>query len=175
MILQRPSAIVLHTILKQIGKPSFFGKDKILEKFWGYTFVGYFPPSIILRARYLYEAGVFGWWQKHAEYSLILKTNIYVNQILPKTFNQTNTRVQSGSKTAVIILTLIPGVGLLISLVVFIGGETASRKAVQKRVFAALTNCLNTAKLQLQVIRRFGFKSDVQVENVIIVNVQPQT
>ncbi len=86
-ILKSGQAVILNTILKQMSKPSFLGKDKIIEMFWGYRFRGYFPPNIIFREKYIFEAGVFEWWQKHAEYSLILETNIHSNLLLPKPDN----------------------------------------------------------------------------------------
>ncbi len=61
IIVDQPIAIKLYTVLKQMGKPSFLGKDKIVEVFWGYKFVGYFPPKLVLRARYIFEAGIFEW------------------------------------------------------------------------------------------------------------------
>ncbi len=76
--------------MKQMGKPSYFGKDKILEKFWGYEFVGYFLANIIIRARYLFETGVIEWWQKHADYSLVLKTNVHADKLILQTDNTNN-------------------------------------------------------------------------------------
>ncbi len=136
--------------------------------------MGYFPPNVILRPRYLFAAGVIEWWQKYAEYSLILKTSIHSDRLLPKTDNQTSTGVQGGSKTAVVILTLIPGVGWLISFIVFSCGETSIRKPLQKIFYSVLTYCLSTIIKQFKDFRRFGFKSHAQVESVISINVQPK-
>ncbi len=171
IILRRPKAMILHTVLKQMGKPSYFGKDKIVEKFWGYKFMGYFPPSIIFRARYLYEAGVFEWWQKHAEYSLVQKTNVHADELIPNRDNKNGTK--DDSKTAVIILCLIPGVGLLTSIFVFIYAEIPIRKALQKHFMAVLTNCSRTVIKLFHDIRRFGFRSHAQVNNTISIDEQP--
>ncbi len=130
IILRRDDAVILHAVLKKMDKPSFFGKDKILERFWGYTYAGYFPSHIILRARHLFGTGVIEWWQKYAEYSVVLKTNVNANTLIPKTFNKTDTSEIGRGKTVLVILSLIPGVGLLISLLVFICVETPIKKVL---------------------------------------------
>lgn len=63
ILLKRPSAIRFNLILKQLGKQSFLGKDKLLELFWGHKFAGYFSSKIVSRVSHLFEAGVFEWWQ----------------------------------------------------------------------------------------------------------------
>ncbi len=175
IILRRKQAITLHTVLKHMGKPSFFGKDKILEKFWGYKFLGYFPSNIIFRARYLFETGVFEWWQKFAEFTLVLKTKLHVENLVPKAYNRNGTSESEGGKIAVVILSLIPGVGLLISLTVFIFAETPIIIVLQKHVLVVLTSCSITAKRLFLAFRRLGFKSNAQVEKHISIYVQPKS
>ncbi len=75
IVLEYQMAISLHIILKQMNKPSFYVKDKILERFWGYEFRKYFPTNLIFRVKYLFDAGVFEWWQKYFYFSLVLKSN----------------------------------------------------------------------------------------------------
>ncbi len=171
IILQREEAITLHTVLKQLGKPSYYVKDKILEKFWGYKFVGYFPPKIILRAKYLFGTGIIEWWQKHVEYSFMLKTNANTNKSMLITDNKIGIIEKGDSKTAVVILSLIPGVGFLISFTVFICAETPIKKVLHKHCMAVCTNSSSAASKLFHDIRRFGFKYRAHVENVIIVNV----
>ncbi len=59
MILESPTAFTIHTIQKQQGKPSYLGKESVLEMFNGYTFNNYFPTSLYYRPRYLFDAGIF--------------------------------------------------------------------------------------------------------------------
>lgn len=42
-------AFVPYTIQKQLGKPSFLGRDKSLETFWGYQLQEYFRFGLVLK------------------------------------------------------------------------------------------------------------------------------
>ncbi len=61
-MLKRAEAIILQTVLKQIDKPSFFGKDKIHKTFWGNRIEEYFPQNIIFSARHFYKGGVISFF-----------------------------------------------------------------------------------------------------------------
>lgn len=132
-ILKRQTAIRLHIFLTRLGSPSFFGKNKIIERFWGYKFDGYFPSKLVFRARFLFESGLFEWWQKHFDYSFTLKLNVH-ETILMALYNQNIAAENSGSKTAVAILTLIPGVGLLMVFIIFLCAEKCSQRVPQKKI-----------------------------------------
>ncbi len=174
IILQRETAITLHSVLKQMGKPSFFGKDKILERFWGYQFEGNFPSKIIFRVRYLFEAGLFEWWRKYIDDSFVLKTNVHASILIPETNINNGTTEKGGGKTAVNILTLIPGVGLLFSLAVFTFVEIPFRITLGKHVLGVIFNCSSATMKQFHDIKRFGKKNKAQVQNVITINIQPK-
>ncbi len=174
MILHRPLAIQLHTLLKQSGKPSFLLRDKVLETFWGYKFGGHFPPNLVFRARHLFEAGVFDWWPRFLEYSLVLKTHIHGHTLMGS-YNQNTTTGNRGSKTAVAVLTLIPGVGLLVSLFIFICGEKHFIKTLLKSASIFFSKCSSLSIKIFQHIWQLLFKLHVQKENIISINVQPKT
>lgn len=116
MLLRRQAAIQLDTVLKHMGKSSLHGKDKILESFWGYSFKGYFSSNIVFRVRYLFDAGVFETQQMYYDYSIVLKLNSHGKRLIAL-YNQTITSEKMGSKTVVAVLTLIPGFGLLVSVI----------------------------------------------------------
>ncbi len=174
IILRRQIAMKLEILMKQMGKPSFLGKDQIFETFWGYKFERYFPPNFIFRARYLFEAGVFEWWQKFTEYSLILKTNIQGENLLIM-YNQNVTSESGGNKTDVVVLTLIPGVGLLISTFVFICVENISTREFQNKISMFFSNCLTIVFKPFRCIGRFGVILHEQVDPTVRINVQPVT
>ncbi len=173
VILKRPSAIQLDTMLKGMGKPSFLGRDKILETFWGYKYFGYFPGKLYFRARYLFDAGIFEWWQKYFEYFLVLKTSGHSEKLLAKTDNKSGAYEIGGSKTAVLVLTLIPGVGLLFSSVIFICVEHPFRKTVQNYALAAAKNFSSKALKRFRNIKIFGSKLLPQVKNINSIAVRP--
>ncbi len=135
----------------------------------------YFPPNIVLRARYLYDAGVFQWWQKHMEYSQLLKTSIHANNLIPKTYNRKSTSESDGSKTAVLILALIHSVGLFVSCIVFACFELNFIRAQLKKGFAHFNNCLNVVLNLFINIGTFVLKPHTnEVQNIILINVQPK-
>jgi len=116
MILLEPSAIQLFATLKSAEKPVYFGKDVIMETFSGYTYLGHFPQSVLLRLRYSVNMGVITWWQNYINWFLLLKThNDY-----GKESNLNRTITAEDSSSGVYILSLIPGFGLILSLGVFI-------------------------------------------------------
>ncbi len=49
IILRENMAIQLHTTLKVLKKPDYFGKDFVNEILVGYNYYGYFPTSMILQ------------------------------------------------------------------------------------------------------------------------------
>lgn len=134
VILPRPMAIKVHKTLQNFGKPSYFGVDKVTEMFWGYRFRGYFPSNLVFRPRYLFDAGVFDWWQKFLDYSVTrMVTNSYGKSLDLDSKNQTIIS-EKGMAATVAVLTLIPGFGLLISLIVFVGFEINGKKILYKTV-----------------------------------------
>ncbi len=155
-----------------MNKPSFYVKEKILEQFWGYEFSRYFPTKLLSRVRYVFESGLFEWWQKYFYYSLVLKSNQYAEKIIPKIANQTVTSENGKTKTAVTILSLIPGVGFLISVFVFIVENCFTRTFCGK-VFAFDTNCLNMVRKFCFFVDKIILKFVLQKDDVILINIKP--
>ncbi len=155
MIVRMPLAIQLHETLKRMGKPSFFGKDIILETYYAYEFIGTFPTKYTVRAGYIFDAGIIEWWEKLYDYSLVLKTNVHYHKLILKT-HATSEVVRS--KTAVVVLTLIPAVGLLFSAFVFIWAETNFWKVLYIIVVLFLQNVLKIILMPFQYIRKFALK-----------------
>lgn len=120
MILQGDGALQLYSILKAKNKPAYFGKDVISELLEGYTYEGYFTENIILNGKYLFQAGILKWWREYLEFALVLKTNTQVNAAALSEESKTNTVENENGNAAIAVLVLIPGVGLLISLVAFL-------------------------------------------------------
>ncbi len=172
ILLNSQTAITLHIIQKQMNKPSFFVNDKIHENFWGYEFVRYFPTNLLFRVRYLFDSGVFEWWQRYFYYSLVLKSNHHAGKTIPKIANQTVTSENGKTKTAVTILSLIPGVGLLISVIVLIV-EHCSTLTFYRKIFVFSTNCLNLVKSIYRFVVDILCRSVLQRNNVILINLQP--
>src|SRR3989442_1165959 len=133
IILPKLQDIKLHEIQKQLNKPSFLGKDKIYEFFWGYQFQRHFPNHLIFRGPNLFEAGVFEWWKKHLEFSFILKLRTHGKSSVLKN-SQNDTSSTSGDKTAVAVLSIIPGVGLLSSIICFILWENLSNGTQRRKL-----------------------------------------
>lgn len=127
IILPRMDAYKMHSILKQMKKPVYLGKDKIIENFWGYKFMGYFPKKYVFRVRYIFQAGIFQWWQKHFDYSLDLKLNIHAKRLM-SLYNQTRALENNGNKTVVAKLSFIYVTGLIISFIIFVCVEVRARE-----------------------------------------------
>ncbi len=153
IIVRRPLAIQLHESLKLMGKPSFFGKDKILETYFGYRFVGSFPTKHAVRRRYIFNAGIIERWEKLYDYSLVLKTNVHAHRLIPK--SNTTPEIH-GSKTAVAVFTLILGAGLALSSFVFISTETSFWKTLYKLVVVFLKIVLNVFET-LNILERLYY------------------
>lgn len=100
-------------------KPGFIVTDELFVTFLGYQLLRYLPPHTVFRAKYFFAAGIFEWWRKHFDYSLVLKLSIHGKRLMDP-HNQNMTYAKGESKTAVAILTLIPGFGLHFSFTVFI-------------------------------------------------------
>jgi hypothetical protein len=159
----------MHLILQQMGKTAFLGKDKILQSFWGYRLWGYFPPKFVFRGRHIFEAGVFEWWGKHLDFSLVLQTNVGRERIMSQ-YNQTAKTKMGGNKAAVAVLCLIPGVGLLISFAVFLFSEKCS----EHDILPILRRLLSAVKKELQRTVNFVLKLDSSADNVSSINVHPK-
>lgn len=136
IILERHSALLLHTILRRMSKPSYIVKEKILEYFWGYKYSGYFPANLVLNGRYIFEAGIIAWWDQYFDFAVILKTNVHMGIFMPRTKFQSQDSDNKTGKTAVAVLTLIPGVGLLLSLFVFVFVQTLPRPQFRNKISA---------------------------------------
>lgn len=52
---------------------AFYGKDVILEKFFGYVYKGYFPKEIWVKRMLSFQSGIMNWWQKYLKWYLVLK------------------------------------------------------------------------------------------------------
>ncbi len=89
-------------------------------------------------------------------------------------FNQNMTSEDHGSKTAVAVLTLIPGIGLLVSLFVFICVEKDFIKQLRKKVSVLISKCFSVIIKLLQYTWKSVFELHVEVENIISINVQPK-
>ncbi len=85
------------------------------------------------------------------------------------TYYKNNTSEISKNKTAVIVLSLIPGFGLLLSLTVFICTETQFGKNL-----ATFSKCLCKAVKVFQYIWKFVFKLNLEEDNIISIAVQPK-
>lgn len=110
----------LFTILKDKMKPVYFRKDILTEKIWGYRFVGYFPTNVLLNARYLFQTGIVEWWQKYFDFVVVLKTRTKLQNLTALNFKINTTLTAGGDKVSPAVLSIIHGVGLLISLFIFI-------------------------------------------------------
>lgn len=167
IIVPKHEAVQLHGLLQTLGKPSYYGKDKKMETFWGYKFEGHFPPNIVQNVRFLFNAGVFEWWKKQIDYSIQLKTNNKYSILI--LCNQNNTSESGGIRTAVAVLSLIPGVGLLLSFILFVCFEIyVLHNKFSAFVIKGFNNVMNLGKH----LERLRFKPNLK-ENVII-QVQPK-
>ncbi len=155
IIIPRPKAIRLHKKLTQLDKPSFYGKDFIVEIYLGYRFWGYFPPNLVLRARYLFEAGIFEWWKKYFDFAIATKKDGY-DKISIFNINNPNKAIEENRNfIAVAVLTIIPSFGLLMSLVIFICFE---RQLIQNMVLQFVKDCFNIVVIVYQRARKYMYK-----------------
>ncbi len=109
-------AIQMFTVLKAIKKPAYLGQDVLNENLLGYKYYGYFPQNIMRRVKYYFQTGIVNWWGKYFKWVVALKTEREYQTIVIGQ-NITNT---ANSKAGIYILSVIPGIGLLLSLFVFI-------------------------------------------------------
>lgn len=120
MILPRDMVIQLYTILQRHQKPAYFGQDVVIETIWGYKYIGYLPTNIILKGRYLLQTGIVEWWQQYFDFSIVLKTTTHFIDSVFATIKSTEKFQSTNGKTTIAILLLIPGCGLLLSMLIFI-------------------------------------------------------
>ncbi len=92
-------------------KPVYFGKDVVNENLIGYTYDGYFPMKLMLRFKYWFQSGVAEWWENYFKWVYKIKSEVEVKS----RFSATNISSTTNSKTYIYILSIIPGVGFLLS------------------------------------------------------------
>lgn len=174
IILSEHDAIKLYTVRKHLDKLSFLGKNKMLKTFQGYIYHRYFPIEIIDRTKYIFDVGVFEWWQKCFEYSCKLKLNVHSKKIMSLFGKNVTSQIDGSTKTAVTLLSLIPGTGLLISFITFIYVESGSTLVKRHPLRSWYTESFNGVKKLFQWVRKLASKMDVKVEQVFAINVQPR-
>ncbi len=88
--------------------------------------------------------------------------------------NQNVTTEIGRDKTAVLVLTLIRGTGMLVALFVFIFVENISSRYRQTKLCLCNLRCLNMVLKLLQHAARFVIRLNAEVENAIKINSRPQ-
>ncbi len=155
IIISKPIAIRLHKALTQLNKPSYFGKDILVELFAGYKFTGYFPPNLVLRVRYIFDAGIFEWWQKYFDFAIATKNQENDEYSIFNISKRSNTIKEDRNFTAVTVLSLIPGTGLLVSFIAFICFE---RKILQDHVLLVVKECYGKVLVCYKRFKKFMYK-----------------
>ncbi len=121
MILSEKMALQLFAILKAAKQPVFFGKDVINENLYGFKYFGYFPQTLLLNTKFSFNSGIIEWWKKYLKWFLGLKTNQDIAaRNLTELSGLSNSAKTNDKASGVYILSLIPGIGLMVSLIVFI-------------------------------------------------------
>ncbi len=111
-------AVILHDILaiqlciigKAANKHVYLGRDSLNENLLGYRYHGYFPKTILQRAKLFHKSGIIDWWQNYFKWLLVMKTE--AGQLVK---TEAKNISSNESKTGVYILCLIPGGDLLVS------------------------------------------------------------
>ncbi len=166
MILRKPESIKLHNILKQLGKPSYPGEENVVKLFQWYSFRHYFLSRAYHKPIYVFEASIFAWWQKHADFSLVLKSNIHVKRQMSLNILNVKSEI-GGAKTCTTFLTLIPGTGLFISLFALLCVEIISSRARRNKICLFYKKCLITLSKLLQHAWHLVLKLISEVEKVL--------
>ncbi len=171
IILPRPMAIHLHKTLQRLGKPSHFGKDVITERFTGYKFFGHFPANVVFRAGYLFEANLFEFWQKIIEHLIALKARVNDTNIFVQNTKHANLSEESVRKSTIAILTIIPGIGLVLSVIYFILFE---KLHLQNKVIICI-DWFIIAKTLYHDFPELAFQSTKShLKHKILIKVQPK-
>ncbi len=97
-----------------------------------------------------------------------------MNRLLPKTYNQTSSSEQGRSQTVVVILSLIPGGGLLIASFVFVFVENICGKALRKKGTACFTKLFTLPAKLFQHVIKTVFELNSRIDNIILIKVHPQ-
>ncbi len=106
--------------LKYAKKPVYFGKDVIHEDVMMYKYYGYWPTNLKLKPSYLFNTGIIEWWQKYFKCYWVLRTRAAI------VTNETGSRIgdfstcDERSKTGIYVLSFIPYIGLVLSILVFV-------------------------------------------------------
>lgn len=116
LIVSESLAIQLNTILKSLKRPVYFGKDVVNENLLGYSYYGYFPTNIMRRVKYSFQSGITEWWQNFFKFVIKLKSEKEGKSII----KSKKINLDTNSKAGIYILSMIPGVGLLLSVFWFI-------------------------------------------------------
>ncbi len=112
VLLTETMGIPLYHILKGKEKAVYYVKDVINENIMAYRYWGFFHTSVMLKPRYFLQSGVSEWWQKFFKWSLMVKANLEKHT--------QSSRLTKQSVTAILNLFIIPLVGLLLSILVFL-------------------------------------------------------
>lgn len=114
-ILTRGLALKIYKNLTNINAPVVFGKDVLHENFYGYGISGQMPLILHLRQNYIFQVGICSFWEKFMDYVLDLEVNIRFRDDSDEKLS-----FDQYSSTARNVLMLIPTVGLLICLLIFL-------------------------------------------------------
>ncbi len=115
-------ATELHTNLQTQKKPSYSGKDILMENTHGFQTYGYFPPNLKLRLHHGNQLEIVEWWQKYIKWYLVLRNELKVNGMSNHSITMEET------KSGVYVLSIIPAAGLLLAIVVFVVYECNALK-----------------------------------------------
>ncbi len=97
-----------------------------------------------------------------------MKTNVHESSLLKSTKQTVVSSENGGINIAVAVLTIIPGFGLLVSLIVFICFE---HQVLQKKV----STIINWFYITIKIYKDFGMLLFKSPENhVILIEIQPE-
>lgn len=113
-------AIPVYTTLKLKTKQVFYGKDIIYETFHAYRYHGYLPTKVLLKSKYYFQTGILDWWQKYFKWCLEMKTAFGAEILKLNGSSSSLWSSQNSNSSAAYVISFIPLVGLLLSLLSFI-------------------------------------------------------
>ncbi len=120
MILLKPDAIHLYTILNIYKKNVYFGKDIINENLEGYSYFGSFPTKLIWNSKYYFQSGIVKWWAEFFEWSITTKSNMEKIKNKYKIAQNKTLSFDYQTQSGVYVLCCIPIFGWFVSIITFI-------------------------------------------------------
>lgn len=116
-ILEQNIARIAYSRWKTTSRNIYFGKDTISDTIHGYLTHGQFPRHIIRRVTYVPETGIQVHWENYFEFFLLQISQSRRNLLNMSKIDEVKDHV---SKADLNTLWFVPGVGLFLSLILFI-------------------------------------------------------